>query len=161
MFPTLGLAYSEDWDDYATIGLPFRFERVVLGDPTVPGSRSFQNTGEVQAWWEPVRKSLLSSLGIPDADAAGRRKTQLTYISSSSDSTTKLSASAHAELVEALRRLNADVRIVDLDTMSWQDVMRTVATSNVSCFSVIIIVPLLFSLFVYTLIFANPPSNKR
>ncbi|KAH7910270.1 hypothetical protein BJ138DRAFT_130585 [Hygrophoropsis aurantiaca] len=148
-FPTLGLMYQEDWEDYARMQLPFVLKRVVVADKgaaaRAQGGASFMaksfSGAEMttsQHWWEPIRRSLGNFLDVDQAmetSLRGTDKPTITYISTQdTDSAPALRSVDHDALVKAIEKMGRDyscnVNIVSSEG-SWTDRMSAIAKSTI------------------------------
>ncbi|KII87619.1 hypothetical protein PLICRDRAFT_176414 [Plicaturopsis crispa FD-325 SS-3] len=139
-FPTLGLLFKEDWEDFAKLGLPFRFQRLVIADrgaaarsasPLVPETAGpFEQLTGSDHWLQPVRRALAASLGV---ELDGRqRKPVVTYVATQGESAgPRLRDADHRVLVDSLQKIGVEVRVVSGDDMPWGDFMRTILRSTV------------------------------
>jgi hypothetical protein len=147
-FPTLGLMYMEDWEDYAQMEVPFLIEKLVVADLGAAG----RSTSDVPPfavphvgldasteWWEPIRQNLAHFFNGEDpAQNANslNEKTIVTYISrQDAVGGSKLRRSDHNALVAALETLrgsnNFEVYIVSSEGQ-WTERLSAVAKSTVS-----------------------------
>ncbi|KAG1876334.1 hypothetical protein F4604DRAFT_2006644 [Suillus subluteus] len=123
-FPSLGLMYKEDWEDYALMEVPFVFERLVVADFRA-AARSAIN----------VPPFALPLVGLNASKECGQEKTVVTYISRQ-DATTgsRLRRADHDALVNALKTLHEsndfEVKIVSSEG-PWVERLSAVAQSNV------------------------------
>ncbi|KAG1833257.1 hypothetical protein DFJ58DRAFT_228111 [Suillus subalutaceus] len=146
-FPSLGLMYKEDWEDYALMEVPFVFERLVVADfraaarPAIdvpPFALPLVGLNASKEWWEPIRQNLAKFLHVdhrPQNLNSGQEKTVVTYISRQ-DATTgsRLRRADHDALVNALKTLHEsndfEVKIVSSEG-PWAERLSAVAQSNV------------------------------
>ncbi|KAJ8589367.1 hypothetical protein M405DRAFT_738703 [Rhizopogon salebrosus TDB-379] len=146
-FPTLGLMYMEDWEDYAQMEVPFLIEKLVVADLGAAG----RSTNDVPPfavphlgldasteWWEPIRQNLAHFFNGEDpAQNANslNEKPIVTYISrQDAVGGSKLRRSDHNALVAALETLrgsnNFEVYIVSSEGQ-WTERLSAVAKSTV------------------------------
>ena len=140
-FPGIGLEFAEDWNDRAEMGVPFVFDRVVLGDraaaePSEPfqaswryASPAFDLPGSIH-WWQPLRKSVLEFSGLStnwisgkhSMVGAGTEKFVITYISRQDWGRRMLLPQHHEKLVDELYKLRDkfgyEVNVVSMQQLS-------------------------------------------
>ncbi|KAG2032542.1 hypothetical protein BDR03DRAFT_1002563 [Suillus americanus] len=118
-FPSLGLMYKEDWEDYALMEVPFVFERLVVADfgaaarsanDVPPFALPLVGLDASKEWWEPIRQNLAKFLHVDHRAQnlnSEQEKTVVTYISRQ-DATTgsRLRRADHDALVNALETLH-------------------------------------------------------
>ncbi|KAH7918675.1 hypothetical protein BV22DRAFT_1100231 [Leucogyrophana mollusca] len=148
-FPTLGLMYKEDWEDFALMAVPFVLKRVVVADrgaatrsrsdvPPISFPCTGSEMGASQYWWEPVRRSLAAFLGVDQAlekTWRGKERPTITYISAQdADLGPALRNVDHDALVSALEKMGRDysytVNIVSSQG-SWTERMTAIAKSTI------------------------------
>lgn len=146
-FPSLGLMYKEDWEDYALMEVPFVFERLVVADfgaaaraanDVPPFALPLVGLNASKEWWEPIRQNLAKFLHV-DHHAqnlnSGQEKTVVTYISQQ-DATigSRLRSADHNALVHALETLHEnndfEVNIVSSEGQ-WVERLSAVTQSNI------------------------------
>lgn len=146
-FPSLGLMYKEDWEDYALMEVPFVFERLVIADfgaaarsanDMPPFTLPLVGLNASKEWWEPIRQNLAKFLRV-DHHAqnlnSGQEKTVVTYISrQDATSGSRLRSGDHNALVNALETLHEsndfEVNIVSSEG-PWVERLSAVAQSNI------------------------------
>ncbi|KAI6019818.1 hypothetical protein F5J12DRAFT_813448 [Pisolithus orientalis] len=96
-FPTLGLMFREDWQDFASMQAPFLLRRVVVSD--AGAARRYKNDVPPFAvplvqlpaskhWWEPIRRNVAAFLGVEHEmkkSWIGSQKVVITYLSRQDD----------------------------------------------------------------------------
>ncbi|KAH8110811.1 hypothetical protein DFH11DRAFT_1513893, partial [Phellopilus nigrolimitatus] len=140
-FPSLGMEFTDDWADRASMQVPFVFDRVILadraaaaeGDPFKATWRTASNAFELRgspSWWAPIRKSVLEFSGLPaewivgpdPGSAAENQKPVITYISRQDWGRRMLRQADHEKLVEELYglrdRYGYEVNVVSMDKLS-------------------------------------------
>lgn len=141
-FPSLGMEFSEDWDDRAQMGTPFVFDRVVLADRAAAGegdpfkvtwrtaSNAFELPGSLY-WWSPIRRavtefaglplSLIAGEGVDPATKAENEQFVITYVSRQEWGRRMLLSEDHNRLIQELNRLHDvygyEVNVVSMDKL--------------------------------------------
>ncbi|KAL4079402.1 hypothetical protein J3A83DRAFT_4085723 [Scleroderma citrinum] len=144
-FPTLGLMFREDWEDFASMQAPFLMRRVVISDAGAaarsrndipPFALPLDQLTTSPQWWEPIRRNVAAFLGV-DHEAkknwVGSQKAVITYLSRQDQTDgPKLKDSDHEALVDALQKLgnNYIVNVVSANT-PWKDRMTAIFQSMV------------------------------
>lgn len=143
-FPQLTAMYLQDFEDYAKMQVPFVFERLVIADREATShvldssEPEFLPPFELQTsefWFEPVRKTLESFLGVGELSS----KKAVTYIVTQDNEVgPKLKQEDHEKLVSALKRMErnigCEVHIISDDTRrtTWTERMEAILKSTVS-----------------------------
>ncbi|KAI6148542.1 hypothetical protein BKA82DRAFT_992367 [Pisolithus tinctorius] len=144
-FPTLGLMFREDWQDFASMQAPFLLRRVVVSD--AGAARRYKNDVPPFAvplvqlpaskhWWEPIRRNVAAFLGVDHEmkkSWIGSQKVVITYLSRQDDPVgLKLRESDHEALVDMLYKLgkNYVVNVVHAST-PWTERMTAILQSTV------------------------------
>ncbi|EGN92868.1 hypothetical protein SERLA73DRAFT_190456 [Serpula lacrymans var. lacrymans S7.3] len=142
-FPTLGMMYLEDWQDFALMEAPFMMERVIVADKgaaelankDVPAfALPLTQLESSQFWWEPVRQELAGFFGANEAPS-GQGKTVVTYISRQNNkSGPKLKDADHQSLDQALRQMGHnkgyEINIISSEA-PWSERMAAIVRSTV------------------------------
>ncbi|KAI6107589.1 hypothetical protein EDD17DRAFT_1528370 [Pisolithus thermaeus] len=144
-FPTLGLMYQEDWQDFASMQAPFLLRRVVVSDSGAarrykddvpPFAVPLSQLSASAHWWEPIRRNLASFLGVElevKKNWIGSQKAVITYLSRQDDPNgPKLREPDHEALVDMLNKLgkNYVVNVVHAST-PWKEHMAAILRSTV------------------------------
>ncbi|KIJ15878.1 hypothetical protein PAXINDRAFT_114346 [Paxillus involutus ATCC 200175] len=145
-FPTLGLMYQEDWEDYALMHAPFLMRRVVVADQGA-ARRSREDVPSFaiplvqleasKQWWEPIRRNVASFLNVVDQEPkkSWRSKTKpvIAYLScQDAASGPKLRSADHEALVKELSNLGSEYTVYILPSeASWTQRMTAITQSTV------------------------------
>jgi len=149
-FPTLAIMYREDWHDFAQMQIPFVLERVVVADRSAAARASsnqpvfsppFQDMVASKHWWQPVRRSMIGFLQLPDehksksAAAMEVTKPVVTYFSTQGKgSGPRLKDEDHNLLVKTLKTFQRtsgyEVNIVPANA-PWMDRMKILVRSTI------------------------------
>ncbi|KIJ59389.1 hypothetical protein HYDPIDRAFT_118615 [Hydnomerulius pinastri MD-312] len=145
-FPTVGLMYKEDWEDFALMEVPFILRRVVVADQGAarrsrgdvpPFALPLVELGASKEWWEPIRRNVASFLGVVDQEPKkswrSKTKTVITYLSrQDAPSGPKLKSADHEALVKALNNLGSGYIVNIIPSESpWTRRMTAVAQSTI------------------------------
>lgn len=144
-FPTLGLMFEDDWQDFASMQAPFLLRRVVISD----AGAAERSRGDVPPfalplvqltasthWWEPIRRNVATFLGVgheAKKSWIGSHKIVITYLSRQDHPHgPKLRHSEHEALVDALHELgkNYIVNVVPANA-PWKERMTAILQSTV------------------------------
>lgn len=154
-FPSIGMEFSEDWNDRAAMGVPFVFDRVVIGDRAAANEgdpykatwRTASNAFDLKGsphWWSPVRRSVLEFSGLaaewilgPDPSVlAENQKYVITYISRQAWGRRMLRQKDHEKLVDELYKLRDrygyEVNIVNMDKLTRAEQFQLSGRTTVS-----------------------------
>ncbi|KAF9219516.1 hypothetical protein BS17DRAFT_420472 [Gyrodon lividus] len=144
-FPTLGLMYKEDWEDYASIHPPFLMRRLVVAD----GGAARRSRGDVPSfaiplveleaskqWWEPIRRNIASSLNVVDQEPkrwGSKTKPVITYLSrQDAAGGPKLRGADHEALVKELNNLGSGYTVHVIPSEApWTRRMTAIAQSTI------------------------------
>ena len=153
-FPSIGMEFSEDWHDRATMGVPFVLDRVVLGDRAASyesdafkgtfrsASSAFELRGSPN-WWIPIRKSVLEFSGLAtdlimgpsSGTRAENEKYVITYISRQDWGRRMLRQRDHEKLVEELYKLRDrygyEVNVVSMDKLSRSEQLQLAGRTTI------------------------------
>lgn len=161
-FPGISMEFSEDWDDRASMEVPFVFDRVIIadrasageGDPFKATWRTASNAFDLRGspnWWAPLRRSVLEFSGLasewivgPDPGmAADNQKFVITYISRQGWGRRMLRQADHEKLVEELYKLRDrygyEVNIVAMDKLTRAEQLQLAGRTTVSSSNLILI----------------------
>jgi hypothetical protein len=139
-FPTLGINYRKDWEDYHSMQVPFILERVVIADrgaadrsgKTPAFSSPFEDLHASKYWLEPIRRALVAYLDVPQD---GKKKRVMTYLSRQGLTGPRLKNADHEALVKELNKLGRrhgyEVVILS-EKVSWDQRMTAIVQSTVS-----------------------------
>jgi hypothetical protein len=148
-YPSLvGVQFAEDFDDFAKIGVPFIFDRLVIADRTAsqraglisgvpPWARPFTALRAGEDWFESVRRTLAEYFGAEDSvGASGAGAHTITYLSrQGSVEGERLRTADHAALLDALQKLartnGVKIHVID-ENASWSERMHAIIQSTVS-----------------------------
>lgn len=159
-FPGIGLEFSRDWADRASMQVPFVLDRVVLadrsasyhGEPYKAFLRSASNAFDLRGsphWWVPVRKSVLEFSGLGEEDIIGpttelreaNEKYVITYISRQDWGRRMLRPQDHEKLVEELYKLRDkygyEVNVVSMDKLTRAEQLRLAGRTTVRFLSLV------------------------
>ncbi|KAI6043916.1 hypothetical protein EDC04DRAFT_2646133 [Pisolithus marmoratus] len=142
-FPTLGLMFQEDWDDFASMQAPFLLRRVVVSDSGAarhykddipPFAVPLVQLPASQHWWEPIRRNVAAFLGVEhEVKRIGSKTVIITYLSRQDDPDgPKLRESDHDALVDMLDKLgkNYVVNVVHASA-PWSERITAILQSTV------------------------------
>jgi hypothetical protein len=146
-FPSISMEFSDDWNDRASMGVAFVFDRVLLAD------RAAAMTGEVflrtqrtaseaftlpgsPNWWSTFRNNVIEYTGLNASTGAGTRGTPvITYISRQAWGRRMLIEKDHEKLVEELYKLRDqygyEVNVVNMDQLSRVEQLRLAGRTTV------------------------------
>ncbi|KAF9239881.1 hypothetical protein BU15DRAFT_87881 [Melanogaster broomeanus] len=144
-FPTLGLMYKEDWEDYAFMHVPFVMRRLVVADQ----GAARRSRGDVPSfaiplveleaskqWWEPIRLNMARFLNLvdqaPKQSQRSETKMVITYLSRQDAATgPKLRNSDHKALVKELNNLGNGYTVYIIPSEApWTQRMSAIAQST-------------------------------
>lgn len=153
-FSTIGLEFSEDWLDRASMNVPFVLDRVVLGDRSASyesdaykgtwrsASSAFELRGG-QDWWTPLRKSVLEFSGLaaewitgPTSEQrAENEKYVIKYVSRQEWGRRMLRPADHEALVAELYKLRDmygyEVNVVSMDKLSRAEQLQLAGRTTI------------------------------
>ncbi|KAM6503476.1 hypothetical protein JOM56_000419 [Amanita muscaria] len=143
-FPRLDVLYSEDWEDYHKMEVPFVIERLIVADRTAsqkslePNEPIFTPSMNLDAspnWWEPIRRTLTTYLDLGEDSAS---KHVVTYLHTQGDTKgSQLRDEDHDRLVRSLESLASDnsyeFNVVSTSTAEtkWDTKMSAIARSTI------------------------------
>ncbi|KIM31344.1 hypothetical protein M408DRAFT_21397 [Serendipita vermifera MAFF 305830] len=158
LFPSSGVGFKEDWEDYVSAHRPFVLETVVLIDRSAAArnpkltsnpdqARAYFEIGSPMAlfrlvndgWWTFWRKRMADMVGIETTSWHGETTTSvrpvITYISRQERTTSRLDAEDHQQLVDQLKKLRTshgyEVNIADPTNISFLERVRLALRTTV------------------------------
>ena len=141
--------FQKDWMDYHSMDVPFVIERLVIADIGVANrmghkplfSPPFGDLPASKYWWEPVRRTLMAYLELPNDAASRRQKPVVTYLSCQEGRVgLRLTEDAHISLIKELEKMgwNHGYEIVVVSEQTpWHQRMTSIARSTVNIFSLL------------------------
>lgn len=158
LFPSSGVGFKEDWNDYVTVNRAFVFETVVLVDRGAAARNTKLSTEANQAmaylevgsplasfrlindaWWDFWRKRMAKMVGVDAVSWHGESVSSvspvITYISRQEKTVSWLDEGDHQRLVDQLEKLRTghgyEVNIVDSTSISFLERVRLALRTTV------------------------------
>jgi hypothetical protein len=136
IFPSIGIEYSEDWNDYHSSEAPFLVETAVIVDREANPQQSLSELSSFPSsefWLEPVREALSATLDTYQERGHQSKQSVVTYIHNQDAATgLRLKDSDHKQLVSALHKLgrNTEVHVVSSQD-DWRPKLKAVTQSTI------------------------------